>query len=106
MMFSSFSKWLGAGVVAASLAVIPLTLPAEAQDTAPGTTTEPNAVAEPPNPLPDNTNRDDNNDLGWFGLIGLAGLAGLAARKRHETVHTHQVSNDPDVRVRSESNYR
>ncbi len=102
MKFSGFSKLIGAGVIAASLAIVPLTYSVQAQDNAPGTTGE---APEEPNPLPDQTERGDTNDAGWFGLLGLAGLAGLAARNRRETVHTHTTA-DPNVRVGSDSNYR
>ncbi|MCA1992042.1 MAG: WGxxGxxG-CTERM domain-containing protein [Coleofasciculus sp. S288] len=99
MKFSSVSKFLGAGAIAASLVVVPLTLPAQAQDNAPDTTAQP----VPPNPLPEHTERDDR-DWGWLGLLGLAGLAGLAGRKRPETVH--HVNGEPGASVRSGSNYQ
>lgn len=100
MKISSFSKFLGAGVVAASLAVLPLILPAQAQNTAPGTYVEPDGQVE-------DVETENDFDWGWLGLLGLAGLAGLAGRKRPETVRTYQVSSDPnDVRVRSGSDYR
>lgn len=107
MKLSNLSKLVGASVIATSLAVVPLTLPVQAQDTVPDTTTQQNGeVIEEPNPLPNHTERDDSNDLGWLGLLGLTGLAGLAGRKRHETVHTHYSNDDPNVRVGSTSNYR
>jgi LPXTG-motif cell wall-anchored protein len=87
MKISSLSKLIGAGVIAASLAVVPLSVPAQAQNTAPDTTTQQNGSVDATGPINDNTNRDDNNDLGWFGLLGLTGLAGLLGRKRRETVH-------------------
>jgi LPXTG-motif cell wall-anchored protein len=104
MKLSNLSKFAGAGVIAATLAVAPLTLPAQAQNTAPDTTTQQNGSVDATGPINDNTNRDDNNDIGWFGLLGLTGLAGLLGRKRKETVH--HVSSEPDVRVRSGSNYQ
>jgi LPXTG-motif cell wall-anchored protein len=93
---SNFYKFVGAGAIAASLAVVPLTLPAQAQNTAPGNTQR-DANVDRTGPIDAHTEREDNNDLGWFGLLGLAGLAGLAGRKRTET--THHASNDPNVRV-------
>ena len=104
MNFHKFSKLFGASVIAVSLAVVPLTVPAQAQNNAPDTSTQRDTNVDARGPITDNTNRDDNNDLGWFGLIGLAGLAGLAGKKRRETVH-HSNSN-PDVVVRSGNNYR
>jgi LPXTG-motif cell wall-anchored protein len=102
---SNLSKLVGAGLIATSLAVVPLTLSAQAQNTAPDTTTQQNADVDARGPISDHTERDNSNDLGWFGLIGLAGLAGLLGKKRQE-VHTQQVSRDPDVQVRSGSDYR
>jgi LPXTG-motif cell wall-anchored protein len=107
MKSSKFSKFVGAGVIAASLAVVPLTLPAHAQTNAPnnatGTSTQRNSNVDATGPISKNTDRDSNN-LGWFGLLGLAGLAGLAGKKRREEVH--HVNNDPNVGVRSTSEYR
>lgn len=102
MKIYSFSKFIGAGVIAASLAVLPLTVSAQAQtqDTAPNTNTYNQRTGDV-----DTANTDDNNDWGWLGLLGLAGLAGLIPRKRHETVHTHPI-NEPDLGVRSGSDYR
>ncbi|HBL12350.1 MAG TPA: hypothetical protein DD379_13260 [Cyanobacteria bacterium UBA11162] len=101
MKLSNLSNLVGVSVLAASLAVVPLTFPVQAQ-----TTQQNGEEIEEPNPLPNHTERDNSNDLGWFGLLGLAGLAGLAGRKRHETVHTHYSNDDPNVRVGSTSNYR
>ena len=88
MKGSNFYKFIGAGALAASLAIIPLTLPATAQNTAPNAT-QPNGNVDRTGPLEKHTNRGDTNDIGWFGLIGLAGLAGLAKRRR-ETGSLHQ----------------
>jgi LPXTG-motif cell wall-anchored protein len=103
MNLLKISKLVGAGVIAASLAVVPLTLPAHAQNNASGTSDQRSGNVDARGPISNNTNRDDNNDLGWFGLIGLAGLAGLAGKKRRETVH--HTSSDPDV-VRPGNDYR
>lgn len=73
MKFSSLSKWLGTGLLAAGLAVLPLTLPAQAQDTTTETYVEPDGDVE-------EAETEDNFDWGWLGLLGLAGLAGLAKR--------------------------
>jgi LPXTG-motif cell wall-anchored protein len=104
MKINRVSKFVGAGVLAASLAVAPLTI-AQAQNTAPDTTTtQQNSNTDATGPIDSNTERDDNNDLGWFGLLGLIGLAGLAGKKRKQPVQ--HVSSEPDVRVRSTSDYR
>lgn len=105
MKISSLSKLIGASVVAASLAVVPLSIPVHAQDSAPGSSTQPNSEVEATGPIDDGTERD-NNDVGWLGLLGLIGLAGLARKKRQETVH--HVDHNPDVVVRpgTGSDYR
>jgi len=105
MKASKLSKLVGVGVIAASLAVVPLSIPAPAQDNAPGTSTQQNQddAAAPDGPIADGTDRD-NNDWGWLGLLGLTGLAGLARKNRKETVH--HVDSNPDVVVRPGSDYR
>lgn len=99
MQLSNLSKVVSAGVIATSLAVVPLTLPVQAQDNSTGTSTAPNAEVE-------TTDAENGFDWGWLGLLGLAGLAGLAGKKRQETVH--HVDRNPDVVVRpgSGSDYR
>jgi len=86
MKRTTLSKLVGAGVLAASLAVVPLSLPSHAQ-----TDNNPNN-----NPTLDTTpfqeTKDDNNNLGWLGLIGLLGLANLF-RKPKETARYQE----PDV---------
>lgn len=103
MNTSTFSKLIGASVIAASLAFVPLTLPSQAQNTAPGTSTERNSNVDATGPIRANT-EDDNNNWGWLGLIGLAGLAGLARKRHTETVHN--INDDPNVGVRSSTDYR
>lgn len=65
-MKHSLSKTIGASLIAMSVAVLPLSLPAAATTTYPNTTTT--TVQE---------TREDNNNWGWLGLLGLIGLAGL-----------------------------
>ncbi len=99
-MKGNLSKVFGAGVLALSMTMLPLTLPAQAQvndrgtsNTAPdGTTTAPRTV----------TTYDNNDfDWGWLGLTGLLGLAGLAGKKRREE---GTVYRDPNAV--GTSNYR
>jgi len=101
MKVANLSKFVGASLMAASLAVLPLTVPAHAQTndagTSTGTSTQQNSNADTSGTISANTERDNNN-WGWLGLLGLTGLAGLARKKHTETVH--QVNNDPNVRVR------
>lgn len=82
MNVSKISKFIAAGVLATSVAVIPLNSPASAQtNTAPNNTTTTDTA---PRQGVDNTYRDNDFDWGWLGLLGLVGLAGLAGRKRDE----------------------
>ena len=73
MQQARWSTTVRAGVLAASLLVLPLTMPtfAQVRDTTPAPTTQ---VVE---------TRDDNDNTGLWGLLGLAGLAGLIGRRRH-----------------------
>ena len=83
MKFSNLSNLIGAGVLAASVAVVPFNLPASAQST----TGTDNTTTTAPSTGVDNTNTNNDFDWGWLGLLGLAGLAGLAGRKREEPAH-------------------
>ncbi len=79
-MNSKLTKIAGASVIAASLALIPLSLPASAQtdNTAPTTTqTSPESNAPVFDTTPFQETKNDNNNLGWLGLLGLIGLANL-----------------------------
>ncbi|HEY9811187.1 MAG TPA: WGxxGxxG family protein [Halomicronema sp.] len=97
---SSIRNLIGASVVAASLAVLPATLPASAQTNTPSgtdtTTTSPNYRTDDVRTT--DTTRDNDFDWGWLGLLGLLGLAGLARRKEPARYTTER---DPDV-VRSD----
>lgn len=86
MKYSDLSKFFGAGVLAASLIVAPLAIPASAQV---GTDTEDVEVEE-----------DNDSNWGWLGLLGLLGLAGLAGRKREDTTTAYR---DPNVTTRTGS---
>ncbi|MEW5860264.1 MAG: WGxxGxxG family protein [Cyanobacteriota bacterium] len=83
MKNSNLSKLVGAGVLAASVALVPMTLPASAQT---DTTTAPDTTTTAPIEGVTTTNYEGDRDFdwGWLGLLGLAGLAGLAGRKSHE----------------------
>ncbi len=102
MKISNLSKLVGAGVIAASLAVV--SVPANAQSDTSGTSGTSGTYSQPSGNVA--TESDNDFDWGWLGLLGLAGLAGLAGKKRHETVHTRPVNHDPDVSVRPGSNFR
>lgn len=82
----NLSKVLGASVLVASLATLPLALPASAQN---GTVTDSSQAA--PGDIATygdgETDRDRRAfDWGWIGLLGLVGLAGRLAKHRTETV--------------------
>jgi LPXTG-motif cell wall-anchored protein len=77
-MKRNLTKAISAGALTASLAILPLTVSAQAQTntTDPGVNTAPTTTT---------TYREDNNfDWGWLGLLGLLGLAGLAGKNRRE----------------------
>ncbi|HEY9874161.1 MAG TPA: WGxxGxxG family protein [Candidatus Obscuribacterales bacterium] len=82
MTSSNLSKIFAAGVLATSVALVPLNLPASAQTgNDSGTSTAPRTDVS----NTDYNNGDRDFDWGWLGLLGLAGLAGLA-KKREEPV--------------------
>lgn len=93
MKLSNLSKFIGASIFAASVAVLPFHQAAVSQtETAPdttGTTTAPGAQVQ-------GTDYENNNDFdwGWLGLLGLAGLAGLAGRKRDDRNDVHYRATD------------
>ncbi len=82
MKSSNLSKFVGAGVLTLSMAVLPLTLPASATGTTGDTTTGTtgNTTTTTTTQGTDAATGDRDFDWGWLGLLGLAGLAGLAKR--------------------------
>jgi len=69
------TKAVSAGVLTLGMAIMPLTLPAQAQVNA-----DPRV-----DDVPRTTTYYRNDfDWGWLGLLGLLGLAGLAGRKRSD----------------------
>src|SRR6476661_2103347 len=100
MKRSDLSKAIGAGIIAAGLALAPAHLPASAQtDTTGGTnntttTTTGSDVA--------GADADRDFDWGWLGLLGLSGLFGLIPRKREENVRYTTTTGDRDPAVRTD----
>ena len=100
MKRSDLSKAIGAGIIAAGLALAPAHLPASAQtDTTGGTnntttTTTGSDVAT--------ADADRDFDWGWLGLLGLSGLLGLIPRKREENVRHTTTTGDRDPAVRTD----
>lgn len=92
MNLSSLPKVAGAGVLAISLAIAPLALPAVAQNN-----------SESNNPTFDTTplqeTKNDFNNFGWLGLLGLIGLANLFRKRR-------QPAPQPNVNEANPSGYQ
>ena len=103
MKRSDLSKAIGAGIIAAGLALAPAHLPASAQtDTTGGTTGGTNSTTTTTTPGSDVAGADNNFDWGWLGLLGLSGLFGLIPRKREENVRHTTTTGDRDPAVRTD----
>ena len=83
MKSMDFSKIIKAGILAASLVLVPVVPSAIAQ-------TESNNPTLDTTPLQESS--DDANNWGWLGLVGLVGLANLFRKRK-----TTQVYREPDV---------
>lgn len=94
MKSPNLSRLLGTALLTGTLAIVPLTLQAEAQTNDAGTSTQTNA---------DVRTADTNQgfDWGWLGLLGLIGLAGLAGKRKEPTVY-RDTTSDPNVGTRSD----
>jgi len=100
MKRSDLSKAIGAGIIAAGLAIAPAHMPASAQtNTAPGTNSTTTTT-----PRSDVYNAETNRDFdwGWLGLLGLSGLLGLMPKKREENVRYTTTTGDRDPAVRTD----
>jgi len=106
MKRSDLSKAIGAGIIAAGLALAPAHLPASAQtDTTGGTTGGTNSTTTTTTPGSDVASADADRrdtDWGWLGLLGLSGLLGLIPRKREENVRHTTTTGDRDPAVRTD----
>ncbi|MEG4228527.1 WGxxGxxG family protein [Microcoleus sp. N9_B2] len=105
MKRSDLSKAIGAGIIAAGLAIAPAHLPASAQtDTTGGTTPGTNNTTTTTTPRSDvyNAETDRDFDWGWLGLLGLSGLLGLIPRKREENVRYTTTTSDREPAVRTD----
>ncbi|MCY7385778.1 MAG: WGxxGxxG-CTERM domain-containing protein [Microcoleus sp. CAN_BIN18] len=104
MKRSDLSKAIGAGIIAAGLAIAPAHLPASAQtNTAPGTNSR-DSTTTTTTPRSDvySAENDRDFDWGWLGLLGLSGLFGLMPRKHEENVRSTTTTGDhrdPAVRT-------
>lgn len=86
MKTSHLSKFAGASLLALSLTILPLAVPASAQDNSGA-----NKTTLDTTPLQENKN-DTAPNYGWLGLLGLIGLANLFRKNKSHEHHT-----DPDV---------
>ena len=104
MKRSDLSKAIGAGIIAAGLALAPAHLPASAQtDTTGGTTGGTNSTTTTTTGSDvAGTETDRDFDWGWLGLLGLSGLFGLIPRKREENVRYTTTTGDRDPAVRTD----
>jgi hypothetical protein len=103
MKRSDLSKAIGAGIIAAGLAILPAHLPASAQtNTAPGTNSRDTTTTTTTAPRSDVYSTDRDFDWGWLGLLGLSGLLGLMPRKREENVRYTTTTGDRDPAVRTD----
>ena len=104
MKRSDLSKAIGAGIIAAGLALAPTNLPASAQtDTTGGTTGGTNNTTTTTTGSDVATTETDRDfDWGWLGLLGLSGLLGLIPRKREENVRYTTTTSDREPAVRSD----
>lgn len=99
-MKSAFSKIVGASILAASVTLLPLTLPVSAQtDTQPSTTTE-DKTSPTFDTTPFQETKNDNNNWGWLGLLGLIGLANLFRKPKEPVRYT-----EPDTTPGSTPRY-
>jgi len=103
MKRSDLSKAIGAGIIAAGLALAPAHLPASAQtDTTGGTTNGTNSTTTTTGSDVATAETDRDFDWGWLGLLGLSGLLGLIPRKREENVRYTTTTGDRDPAVRTD----
>lgn len=84
MKLSNLSKVVGVSALALSAAVMPLNLPASAQNDPSSGSTTPDTTVETAPTQETGYAGDNDFDWGWLGLLGLLGLAGLAGKKRAE----------------------
>jgi len=104
MKRSDLSKAIGAGIIAAGLALAPAHLSASAQtDTTGGTTNGTNSTTTTTTGSDvASADTDRDTDWGWLGLLGLSGLLGLIPRKREENVRYTTTTGDRDPAVRTD----
>jgi hypothetical protein len=92
-MKSNLTKVIGASVFALSMAMLPLTLPAQAQVNGGTTNTTPDGTTTTAPSTTTTTYERNDFDWGWLGLTGLLGLAGLAGKNRGEDAKSYRDPN-------------
>ncbi|MBD1828343.1 WGxxGxxG-CTERM domain-containing protein [Microcoleus vaginatus GB1-A2] len=102
MKRSDLSKAIGAGIIAAGLAIAPAHLPASAQTDTTGGTNNTTTTTTTPGSDVATAETDRDFDWGWLGLLGLSGLLGLIPRKREENVRYTTTTGDRDPAVRTD----
>ena len=102
MKRSDLSKAIGAGIIAAGLALAPAHLPASAQTDTTGGTNNTTTTTTPGSADVASADADRDTDWGWLGLLGLSGLLGLIPRKREENVRYTTTTGDRDPAVRTD----
>ncbi len=85
----NFTKALSASILTLSMALLPLSVPAFAQNTTTGTGDSGNNATTSDT----RTTNDRDFDWGWLGLLGLFGLAGLRGKGRSEDVPRYRDPN-------------
>ncbi|MEG4842452.1 MULTISPECIES: WGxxGxxG family protein [unclassified Microcoleus] len=101
MKRSDLSKAIGAGIIAAGLAIAPAHLPASAQTDTTGGTNNTTTTTTPRSDVY-NAETDRDFDWGWLGLLGLSGLLGLIPRKREENVRYTSTTSEREPAVRTD----
>ena len=102
MKRSDLSKAIGAGIIAAGLALAPAHLPASAQTDTTGGTNSTTTTTTPGSADVASADAERDFEWGWLGLLGLSGLFGLIPRKREENVRYTTTTGDRDPAVRTD----
>lgn len=89
MQQSSVLRIISAGILATSISLIPMTLPAAAQVTTPGAGSQGTTTT---------TTYNDKYDPGLWGLVGLVGLFGLFGRRKEDSYTTTRHNDAPGYR--------
>ena len=88
MQKSSSIAFISAGILAAVVAVVPMTSPATAQTSGTGTGTGTTGTGTTTTTYERNNDNRNDDHSGLWGLTGLAGLFGLMGRRKHEDERT------------------